>query len=136
MAVRLIKPYSGQAANTLWWGAQQSELKANGIADDQVELATDYAPFGDRTETSAAATVTADARKYTMNSGSAQALTLNRTGYFPKDTVLTIQQVGAGATTVTAGNGVTISGVTATTGANKVLQLIKGDGETWVGVGG
>jgi hypothetical protein len=136
MPKRLVKPYNGQAANTLYWGTGQEQLIALGIADDYVELASDYVAFGDRVETSAAATVSHNARKYSMNSGSAQTLTLNATGYFPKDTVLTVQQMGAGATTVSPGVGVTISGATATTGQNKVLQLIKGAGETWVGVGG
>lgn len=138
MPVRLIQPYMGQAANTLWWGAQQSDLVALGVADTYVERASDYGSGHDRQVTTATATVSVNATTYRMNSGSAQTLTLNPTGYFPKDTVLTIVQEGAGATTIVAGSGVTIntalSGLV-TQGANKVAQLVKGAGETWTAVG-
>lgn len=141
MPVRLLKPYAGQAANTLYWQTDQATLRSVGIADDQVELASDYVKNGDRIETGAAATVSFNATTYRMNSGSAQALTINSTGYFPKDTVLTVIQMGAGATTLTPGPGVTITpgnGLTGlvTQGANRVAQLIKGAGDTWTAIGG
>jgi hypothetical protein len=135
MPVRLTKPYNGQAANTLYWGTDQAVLRNAGLADDAIEDASDYAKAS-RVVTAATANSSSNATTYRMNSSSAQALTLNPSGYWPKDTVLTIVQEGAGATTVLGGTGVTIAGNTATTGAGKVLQLLKGAGETWVGVGG
>lgn len=136
MPKRLVKSYGGQAANTLYWGADQDHLVSLGVADSYVELASDFVSGGDRIVTDAAATTSQQATTYRMNSGSAQTLTVAASGYWPKDAVLTVIQEGAGATTVQGASGVTISGVTETTGANHILQLVKGAGETWVGVGG
>jgi hypothetical protein len=135
MPVRLTKAYGGQAANTLYWEADQSRLRNIGLADDNIEAASDYAKAS-RIVTSATASTSVNATTYRMNSGSAQTLTLNPSGYWPKDSVLTVVQEGLGATTVVGSSGVTIGGSTTTTGQNKVLQLIKGAGETWTGVGG
>lgn len=140
MPVRLIQPYMDQAANTLYWGADQGTLRVMGIADDYLDRASDYGQGRDRITTTAAATVSTNASTYRMNSGSAQTLTINPTGYYPKDTVLTVIQMGAGATTITAGPGVTITpgnGLTGlvTQGVNRVATLIKGAGETWLATG-
>lgn len=137
MPVRLIQPYMDQAANTLYWGADQATIRAMGIADDRLDLASDYGQGRDRVVTTSTAVVSMNATTYRMNSASAQTLTLNPTGYLPKDTVLTVIQMGAGATTITAGPGVTImpgyglSGLV-TQGVNYTFQLTKGAGETWV----
>lgn len=142
MPVRLLKPYAGQNANTLYWQTDQGVLRSVGIADDNLDLASDYVKGGggDRVETTAAGIVSYNATTYRMNSASAQTLTLNQTGDFPKDTVLTVIQAGAGATTITAGPGVTITpgnGLTGlvTQGANRVASLVKGAGETWLATG-
>lgn len=137
MPVRLLKPYGGQAAGTLYWAADQTTLRATGLADDYIELASDYGK-GERLTTSATAIISQNATTYRMNSATAQTLTLNPTGFFPKGTVLTVVQEGAGATTVVAGPGVTINTALTglvTQGVNKIAQLVKGAGETWAAVG-
>lgn len=141
MPVRLIQPFMDQAANTLYWGTGQRDLLVNGIADTNLERASDYTPNGDRIVTTATATASENATTYRMNSGSAQALTIPLSGWWGKDTVLTVIQAGAGATTLTPAAGVTITpgnGLTGlvTQGVNRVAQLIKGAGETWVAIGG
>jgi hypothetical protein len=140
MPVRLTKPYGGQAVNTLYWGSDQSSLRNVGLADDQIELASDYAPWT-RIVTAAVATVSQNALKYQMNSGSAQVLNLPLTGFFPVGTVLTVEQLGTGATTVTPATGVTVSlgnGITSliTKGQNYVGQLEKVGPNSWNAFGG
>lgn len=136
MSVRLLQPYMGQAANTLFWGAQQGDLVANGIADTQIERASDY---GARIVTSATATIFRTATVYRMNSASAQTLTMPATGYWPINTVITIVQEGAGATTIAPAAGVTIDKAAAslvTKGQWNVAQLVKIGANAWVAVGG
>lgn len=42
MPVRLTRPYNGQNTNTLYVGSDEAILRAIGIADDYVELASNY----------------------------------------------------------------------------------------------
>lgn len=138
MPVRLTKPYGGQAANTLYWAADQATLRATGLADDYIELASDYADHS-RTVPDATAMASRNAVIYRMNSGSAQALTIPLSGFWPIGTVLTVEQVGAGATTVSGATGVTINTALSslvTKGQNSVGQLIKTGTNTWNAVGG
>lgn len=138
MPVRLLKAYGGQAANTLYWAADQATLRNVGIADDRIEEASDYSLLS-RTVTEAAATASRNALIYRMNSGSAQALTIPMSGFWPVGTVLTIKQDGAGATTVTPASGVTINtklSSLVTGGQRSVGQLIKDGANTWTAVGG
>lgn len=140
MPVRLTKPYEGQPVNTLYWASTTIEnaLRSTSNADDQIELASDYSPWA-RTVTGAAATASRSAVIYRMNSGSAQALTIPLSGFWPVGTVLTIEQNGAGATTVAGATGVTINTALSslvTKGVNNVGQLIKDDVNTWTAVGG
>ena len=44
MPVRLVRPYNGQNANTVYSGMDEAILRAIGIADDYVELADNYVP--------------------------------------------------------------------------------------------
>ena len=139
MPVRLLKPYEGQAANTLYWasGTVENALRSTGLADDFVEQASDYAK-GERIVTGATANTVAAATTYRMNSGSAQTLTVRPSGYWPRGTVLTIIQAGAGAATIVGDVGVTIASTTSglvTQGQNKAAQLVKGIGETWAAYG-
>lgn len=138
MPVRLTRAYNGQAANTLYWAADQTTLRNIGIADDNIEAASDYSQLA-RTVTDAAANASRNAIIYRMNSGSAQTLTIPMSGWWPVGTVLTVEQRGAGATTIVAGSGVTINTKLSsliTNGANAVAQLIKDDTNTWTAVGG
>lgn len=142
MPVRLLRPQFGQAVNTLYWASQDIEdtLRATGNADDAVELASDYAPQT-RTVTGAAANTTRNATIYKMNSASAQTLTVQPSGYWPAGSILTIQQLGSGATTVVPASGVTINlgqGLTSlvTKGAGAVCQLIKEINGSWTAIGG
>lgn len=140
MPVRLLKPYAGQSAGALYWGADQGVLRAAGVADDQIELATDYQEQA-RNVTEATATVSRNATVYNMNSASAQTLNLPLTGYWPVGTVLTVIQWGAGKTTVVGATGVTIQpgngNLTLVTGGQYfVSQFIKSMANTWIGVGG
>lgn len=138
MPVRLIKSYNGQAAGTLYFGADEDQLRATGNADDQIELATDYAPLT-RIVTAATANVTRTAKTYWMNSANPQTITVGQTGYLPVGAVLTFEQKGAGAFTIVAGSGVTI--VTTLTsliskGANNIAQLVKDGPNSWTAFGG
>lgn len=140
MPVRLTRAYNGQAANTLYWGADQGTLRATGLADDQIELASDYAT-GERISSDAAVTVSRNAIVYNMNSASAQTLTIPMSGFWPVGTVLTVIQWGAGKTTIVGATGVTISAgngnsTLVTGGQNYVAQLIKAMNNTWIAVGG
>jgi len=45
MTVRLLRPYAGQAAMTVYTGSDEDVLKATGSADDNLEGASDYATF-------------------------------------------------------------------------------------------
>jgi hypothetical protein len=44
MPVRLVRPYNGQNANTVYSGTDENILRCIGIADDYVELAANYVP--------------------------------------------------------------------------------------------
>ncbi len=138
MPVRLTRAYGGQAANSLYWGADQATLRSVGIADDDIESASDYAQQA-RTVTEATANASRNALIYRMNSGSAQVLNIPQSGFWPVGTVLTVAQMGAGATTVTPASGVTINtklSSLATGGQRSVGQLIKDGPNTWTAVGG
>jgi len=144
MPVRLLTAAQDQAANTLYWGpsADENNLLAANKADNQIELATDYQPYT-RTvpSTTATATVTRTALNYLMNSGTAQTLNLPLTGFFPVGTVLSITQIGAGATTVVPATGVTVNlgnGITSliTKGQSYIGQLQKVGPNTWNAFGG
>lgn len=140
MPVRLLQAVQGQAANTLFWGTTADENALLGLnqADNQIELASDYSPYT-RIVTAATANISRNAMVYQMNSATAQTLTLSATGYFPLGSVLTVIQIGAGATTVVAGTGVTISTALTslvTKGVNNIGQLIKTGPMTWIAYGG
>lgn len=138
MPVRLVKAYSDQAANTLYWGTDEHVLLSAGIADTQIQLASDYSDKG-RVVTTAAASTSSNATYYEMNSASAQTLTVQINANWQPQTTLTILQKGAGAFTIAAGPGVTINKTAATLvskGQWNVCQLFKGFGETWTAVGG
>src|ERR1044072_649753 len=99
MPVRLTKPYNGQAANTVYWGTDEQQLRATGNADDQIELASDYEPLT-RIVTADTATISRSALKYKMNSSNPQILNLPILGFHPVGTVLTVEQLGTGSTTL------------------------------------
>jgi len=132
MPVRLIQPYMGQVANTLWWGAGQADLKANGVADDYLDLASDYAPQT-RIVTTTTATASVNAVNYLMNSPSAQTLTIPLSGFWPVNTTLIIEQIGAGSTTLIPATGVTLSQLgIATSSSTRVIRLLKTGANTWL----
>lgn len=144
MPVRLLSASQGQAANTLFWGplADEYGLIAANMADNQIELSTDYQPYT-RTvpSTVSTATVSRTALNYLMNSGSAQTLNLPLTGFFPVGTVLSITQLGTGATTVVPATGVTVNlgnGITSliTKGQSYIGQLQKVGPNSWNAFGG
>lgn len=138
MPVRLTKPYNGQAANTVYWGTDEQELKSTGNADDLLELASDYQGQA-RTVTTATATVNRNAKIYNMNSSSAQTITVPTLGFYPVGTVLTFVQLGTGAFTIAAGTGVTISTALSSLiskGQYNIAQLIKTAPGVWVAFGG
>lgn len=134
MPVRLTKPYEGQAANTLWWGstAMENTLRGAGLADDQIELASDYEPHA-RIVTAATANTSRNATTYRMRSSSAQTLTIAPSGYWQPGQEIRIIQEGTGATTLVAASGVALAPnvLAATAGQYGVARLIKGWGETW-----
>lgn len=139
MPVRLTRPYQGQAVNTLYWGPDEATLRATGGADDNLEAASDYGSAGTRIITNATGITTRNALVYRMNSGSAQTLTLEGSGYWVPGTVVTVIQEGAGATTITPATGVTVNtslGGLKTQGQWTVAQLIKRGADLWVAVGG
>ena len=139
MPKRLTRPYLGQAANTLYWGPDEATLVGAGGADDNIETATDYGSLGTRIITTATGITTRNALVYRMNSGSAQTLTLEGSGYWVPGTVITVIQEGAGATTIVGATGVTINTALAglkTQGQWNVAQLIKRGADLWVAVGG
>lgn len=140
MPVRLKKPYDGQAANTLYWApfATENQLISLDIADSQIELASDYSQQG-RVITTAVSNTSFNASDYIMNSGAAQTLTLGQSGFWPIGKVITISQMGVGATTVVAGVGVTINTKLAsliTAGQYSIGQLKKVGPATWLAFGG
>jgi len=138
MPVRLKKPYNGQAAGTMYFGADENTLRSLDIADDYIENATDYQAWG-RTVTAATANVTRSGMDYLMTSGSPQTLTLGTTGWLPLGSVITISQMGAAPTTLTAGSGVTILTNLAslvTKGQYSIGQIKKISANTWLAFGG
>ncbi len=138
MPVRLTAPYNGQPANTMYWGVDQSTLRNVGLADDNIEAASDYGQW-QRIVTAAAANTSSNAVTYKMNSSSAQTLTVQPSGYWAPGTVLTVEQLGTGATTITGATGVTINTALPglkTQGQRNVAQLIKEIDGTWTAVGG
>lgn len=137
MPVRLIQPYSDQPANTLYWGAGQTDLIANGIADMNLSAASDYGPDGVRRISAAAANTIRTARVYRLQLNGNQTLTLG-VGDWRIEDVLTIVPEGTGTKTITPGPGVTINGGTSsfTTSAQwKVAQFLNIGPNTWVAVG-
>ena len=138
MPVRLIQPYMDQAAGTLWWGAQQSDLIANGVADTLIERATDYAA-STRIVTTATATMSSHADTYWMNSANPQTLTVPLTGYLPVGSVRSIIQKGAGAFTLAPATGVTFSTALSSLiskGINNIAQIVKDGPNSWTVFGG
>lgn len=138
MPVRLIKQYKDQAANTMYWGSDESELLSLQVADTQIQLASDYQEQG-RIVTASIANTNRNATYYQMNSAAPQTLTVNVNGGWLPGTVLTVVQQGAGAFTLAAGAGVTINTAAASLvskGQYNVCQLVKGFNETWIAVGG
>jgi hypothetical protein len=144
MPVRLLAAAQGQAANSLYWGplADEYGLIAANLADNRVELSTDYQP-NTRTvpSTLATATVSRTALNYLMNSGTAQTLNLPLTGFFPTGTVVSITQLGTGQTTVVPATGVTVNlgnGITSliTKGQSYTGQLLKVGPNSWNAFGG
>ena len=94
-----------------------------------------------RIVTGSAATVSQNALRYLMNSASAQTLTLPLTGFFPLGTVLTVEQLGTGATTISPATGVTVNlgnGVSSliTKGQNYTGQIEKVGAAAWTAFGG
>jgi len=61
MPVRLLKPYLGQNAGTVYDGPLENFLRAVGIADDYYELAVNYAPVGTQPFRSYATTFSTEA---------------------------------------------------------------------------
>ncbi|MBB4857021.1 hypothetical protein HNO88_000318 [Novosphingobium chloroacetimidivorans] len=61
MTVRLLKPHNGQNAGTLYFGADESALRAVGIADDYIESAANYVPSGAQAFRALAATFSTSA---------------------------------------------------------------------------
>lgn len=140
MPVRLTQPYGGQAVNTLYWGTDETALRGVGIADDQIELASDYEPQT-RIVTADTATISRSALKYKMNSSNPQILNLPILGFHPIGTVLTVEQLGSGSTTLTPAAGVTVNlgnGVTSllTRGVGYIGQLVKESPGVWTAFGG
>lgn len=140
MPLRLLKPYNGQAANTLYWGPgdELPRLRSLGVGDDNYELASDY-QAGERDVTTSSVNVVAPATIYNMNSSSAQTVNLGTTGWLAKGSLLTFVQLGAGAFTIVPATGVSV--VTAETslvskGQNRVGQLLKIGQNNWIAFGG
>lgn len=133
MPVRLIKQYNDQAANTLYWGADQANLRAIGLADDAIELASDYAKQ-ERVVSGTAATTSFNAATYRFTGSAPAVLTIAPSGYWAKGSVLTIIQDGTGSVTLAAGSGVTLTPAAVAAVSNSqygVARLIKGANETW-----
>ena len=87
--------------------------------------------------------VLADAGKLvTMNNASANVLTIpaNASVAFPIGTVINVEQLGAGVTSITAGSGVTLNGVSTGTGAISTrwsgVSLWKRNTNEWTVMGG
>lgn len=141
MPLRLLKPYNGQPAGTLYWSGVADEigrLRSLGIGDDNYELATDYQQ-SERDVTTASVNVVTPAVVYNMNSATAQTVNLGTTGWLPRGSILTIIQLGAGAFTIVPATGTTV--VTSATslvskGQYSVAQLIKISANGWVAFGG
>lgn len=138
MPVRLLRAYNGQAANTMYWGNDEASMRSIGVADDQLEMATDYQQ-ATREVTSATVIINNRALVYNMNSASAQTATMPRTGFWLPGTVVTVVQLGTGAFTIVASSGVTIN--TAYTslvskGQYNIAQLVKVGTNSWVAAGG
>jgi hypothetical protein len=103
---------------------------SNGSAPAPTQIA------GVNTQTASYVLVLADAGKLVrQNVGSANTLTVppNSSVAFPVNTVITVRQVGAGITTITAGAGVTITSPStlAIARQNGSVQLIKIATDTW-----
>jgi len=86
--------------------------------------------------------VLADASKVvTMNNASANTFTVpaNASAAYPTGTVIVIQQIGAGTTTVTGDTGVTVNGVSAGSGDLSAqwsaVSLLKTASDTWLAMG-
>lgn len=138
MPVRLLKPYNGQAANTTYWGNDESAMRGSGIADDQLELASDYQQLT-REVVTATVIINNRALVYNMNSASAQTATMPRTGFWLPGTVVSVVQLGTGAFTIVPSSGVTIN-TSATSlvskGQYNIAQLLKIGPNSWVAAGG
>lgn len=135
MPVRLIRPYAGQAAGTLLWASDAiyDALRGTGSADDQVELASDYAPLT-RIVSGTAVGTSRNATVYKFTGAAAATLTLGLSGYWQTGTVLTIEQLGSGAVTVVGSAGVTIntaSGSLVTSGQYSIVQITKEVDGSW-----
>lgn len=94
-------------------------------------------------QTAAYTLVLADASKLvTMNVASANQLTIptNASVAYPVGTVIVIQQIGAGVTTVKGATGVTLNGVSAGGGAITArwaaCSIVKSATNTWLAMGG
>jgi hypothetical protein len=138
MPVRLIKPYGGQAVNTVYFGTDDEQLMATGNADAQIELASDYSS-ATRIVTAATATMSRTVDTYWMNSASAQTLTVPMTGYLPVGSVRSVVQKGAGAFTLAPATGVTFSTALASyisKGVNNIAQIVKDGANSWTVFGG
>jgi hypothetical protein len=88
------------------------------------------------TQTSSYVLVAADASAYVrMNVASANTVTVSAdsTTNFATGTIISIRQVGAGTTTITAGGGVTISSPStlALRAQNSTVQIVKVAANTW-----
>lgn len=76
---------------------------------------------------------------YRMNSASAQTMTIPTTTKWMPGMILTIQQIGAGVTTLAAGAGVTINKAASTLvskGQWSTMQLVYDGSQTWILMGG
>lgn len=138
MPVRLLRPSNDQAANTLYWGADQHILLATGVADTRIELASDYQE-STRRVTTAAATTSGNAHVYRMNSATPQTLTISQFGSWPDGSIITVVQEGTAATAIVPVSGVTINTALSsliTKGQYNVAQLIKTGPASWIAFGG
>ena len=105
--------------------------KVNEVIDDNVE-------FNLQTVTSYTLKLT-DVNKYVQLSN-ANAITLTVPPYvdvaIPTGSMITLEQTGAGAFTVTAGTGVTLHGNVLSAGQYTIIVLTKTSINTWTCIGG
>jgi len=110
----------------------------NKVINKTNELVDDLVEFNPQTGT-AYTLVLSDTNKY-IQLENADAITVtvppNSSAEFPIGTVVTLEQTGAGAITVSAGSGVTVNGNVLSVGQYCILVLVKSAINTWTCIGG